>query len=503
MKKTTIVLLLVLALIVTGCSKTDNRDTDNSKNNLQELSIGIANDPEGLDPHRTASTTTFQVTNNIYDTLLGVDTKGNLKPRLAKDWHVSDDGLTYTLELQENVFFHNGREMTAEDVKFSLERLTDDQSPKANDYKGIKEIRVESPATLVIELSTADITFPSLLAYPWAAIVPAEAVDTLKNKPIGTGPYILKEWIPQQHLVLEKNKDYFLGEATLDKVTIKTLPVSASQLTSLESGTVDVIYDVTGEMAKVIATKEDLKLINAPQYMVQVLALNNAHPALKDVRVRQAISMAIDKETIILGANDGFGDVIGSHMPSISPYYVDTTSVLKHDVERAKELLKEAGYENGLNLKLTLPKQYKLHVDSGQIIADQLSKIGINAEIEVIEWASWIKDVYTERKYEMTVVGHTGRLDPDAFLNRYASDASGNYFNYQNSHVEDLLVQGIQERDEAKRKEIYKEIQNILAEQVPAVYLQTTYSLMAANKKVQNLNIYPIDVFELREITIE
>ena len=116
--------------------------------------------------------------------------------------------------------------------------------------------------------------------------------------------------------------------------------------------------------------------------MVQVLALNNAHPALKDVRVRQAISMAIDKETIILGANDGFGDVIGSHMPSISPYYVDTTSVLKHDVERAKELLKEAGYENGLNLKLTLPKQYKLHVDSGQIIADQLSKIGINAEIE-------------------------------------------------------------------------------------------------------------------------
>ena len=206
-----------------------------------------------------------------------------------------------------------------------------------------------------------------------------------------------------------------MGEATLDKVTIKTLPVSASQLTSLESGTVDVIYDVTGEMAKVIATKEDLKLINAPQYMVQVLALNNAHPALKDVRVRQAISMAIDKETIILGANDGFGDVIGSHMPSISPYYVDTTSVLKHDVERAKELLKEAGYENGLNLKLTLPKQYKLHVDSGQIIADQLSKIGINAEIEVIEWASWIKDVYTERKYEMTVVGHTGRLDPDAF----------------------------------------------------------------------------------------
>ena len=146
---------------------------------------------------------------------------------------------------------------------------------------------------------------------------------------------------------------------------------------NLESGTVDVIYDVTGEMAKVIATKEDLKLINAPQYMVQVLALNNAHPALKDVRVRQAISMAIDKETIILGANDGFGDVIGSHMPSISPYYVDTTSVLKHDVERAKELLKEDGYENGLNLKLTLPKQYKLHVDSGQIIADQLSKLAL------------------------------------------------------------------------------------------------------------------------------
>lgn len=503
MKKITITLLLILALLVVGCSSNDNKNADNSKESPLELKIGIANDPEGLDPHRTVSTTTFQVTNNIYDTLMGVNTDGSLKPRLAQDWKVSDDGLTYTFELQEGVKFHNGRELTAEDVKFSLERLGDAQSPKAKDYSGIKEIKVENPSTVAIELKNADITFPSLLAYPWAAIVPQEAVDTLKSKPVGTGAYILKEWIPQQHLILEKNNDYFLGEPFLNKVTIKTIPVNAAQLTSLESGTVDVIYDVNGEMGKVIETKADLKLINAPQYMVQVLALNNAHPALQDVKVRQAISMAIDKEAVIMGANDGFGDVIGSHMPSVSPYYVDTTSVLQHDIDKAKELLAEAGYGDGLKLKLALPKQYKIHVDSGQIIADQLSKIGITAEIEVIEWASWIKDVYTERKYDMTVVAHTGRLDPDAFLNRYASNASGNYFNYQNSRVEDLLVQGIQEKDETQRKEIYNEIQTILAEEVPAVYLQTTYSLMAANKKVQNLNIYPIDVFELREITIE
>lgn len=501
-KLLTVILILIMSVATVACGTTKSTTSTPVTKSGGNLRIGITTDPDGLDPHRTVAASTFTITNNIYDTLVGVTTKGEIVPRLAEKWSQSEDKKEITFNLKKGVKFHNGREMTAEDVKFSFNRLLEKESPRAADYSNISEINVIDPYTISFKTKQLDVALISTFAYPWTAIVPKEAVAELKTKPVGTGAFKLVEWIPQQQVVLEKNKDYYGKAPALDKVTFKTMPVDTSQIASLQAGELDMI-SISGDKVESLKSDPKITVIKAPQYSVQVLALNNKNKALSDVRVRQAISMALDKKAIIDGASWGFGDVIGSHMPTLSPNYIDTNSVLGHDVEKAKQLLAEAGYANGLELTIALPKPYKIHVDSGQIIADQLKKVGINVKIEIVEWGFWLKDIYTERKYDMTVTAHTGRLDPYVLLMRYDSKSKENYLNYNNEKIDTLLVDAKKEINDKKRKEIYNEIQMILAKEVPAVYIQTPYSLMAMNSKVKGMAFYPIDIYELKDISFE
>lgn len=468
-----------------------------------KLVYALSNDVDGLDPHRTVSASTFQVTNNIFDTLIGVTPKGELVPRLAKEWHSSEDGLTWTFSLQENVKFHNGRMLTADDVVYSFHRLKEKGSPRAKDYANIIEVKADGENKVIFSLGQADATFLSSLAMPWTAIVAKEADADMKNQPIGTGPYKLVEWVPQQSITLQKNENYFVkGKPYLDEVTFQIIPEATTLLANLQSGTID-IAGISGEQVDQIKNDPTLKVIESPMNNVQVLALNNKRKPLDDVRVRQAISMAINKQQVIDGANWGYGQAIGSHMAPTSPYYVDTTQILPYDLDKAKSLLKEAGYEKGFSMKLSLPEPYKIHVDSGQIIADQLKKIGINLEIEMVEWGKWVQDVYTGRNYDMTIISHTGRLDPDAMLSRYQIDSGENYFNYENQEVDKAIKEAKITLDEKKRRQLYEFVQKTLAKEVPAVYIQAPYALIGMKKLVQGYEVYPIDIIELSNIYLE
>lgn len=506
MLKKVLAVIMSAALVAgaAGCSSSKGEAQEENKEATESeakdtLKIAYTADPEGLDPQRTAAVATLEVTSNIFDTLITCDPDWNIIPDLAKDWKVSDDGMSITFYLNEGVLFHNGREMTAADVKYSFERLQGEESPKASMYKNIKSIDIEDDYTITFTTENLDVDFLLSFAYPWTAIIPEECSDDLKTNPVGTGAYKYVEWIPQQSVKLVRNDEYFGEKANIENVEFVLIPDYTSQLAALMVGDID-ITEVTADQIDVLNNTDGVKGVTIPQNAIQILALNQENEYLSNVKVRQAIAMAIDKDEIIDTVVWGNGTKIGSHLPVTSPYYVDTNDVMPYDVEAAKALLAEAGYPDGFTISLKLPKPYQPHCDAGQIIADQLSKIGINCEIEIIEWATWMSDVYTDKKYDMTVVSHSGRLDPYNFLSRYKS-TSGDYISLLSGDVDALLDEALQETDEAKRKEIYAEIQNILAEEVPCVYLQSTSKFYGLNENVEGFNRFPIDILDLKAVS--
>ncbi len=500
MKKFKAILLLaaVLAILsITACSNQENTPNNNADTKTN-LTMGYTTEPEGLDPHRTAAASTFTVTNNIYDTLVGVAPDWELIPRLAKSWKISDDGLEITFNLRDDVSFHNGRKMTAKDVEYSFKRLKDAESPRARDYANIIKIEVLDENNIKFTTEKLDVELLKGFAYPWAAVVPEEAADNLKTKPVGTGAFTLKEWVPQQHLTLQRNDNYYGDKAKLESVKLVLIPDATSMMASFQVGDLDII-PLTGDQVTMVENKQEYKVISEPMNAVQIMSLNTNNPILANEKVRKAMAMAINKDEVIDASVFGYGDKIGSHLPPTSPDYFDTNDVIEYNPEKAKELLKEAGYENGFEVRLSLPKNYQLHVDAGQVIANQLSKIGITAKVELIEWGTWLSDVYGAKNFDMTVVGHTGRLDSYAFLSRYKS-TSNDYISLKTGEVDELLERALQELDGDKRKEIYKEIQVILAEKLPAIYLQTPRTMIALQKNVDGMQIFPIDFYDFKEV---
>lgn len=495
MKRKVVALILAGLMLfgLAGCAKTEKAQ--------DVLRIAYTTDPQGLDPQRTAAVATFNITGNIYDTLLAITPDWQVEPRLAESYTVSPDGLTITFNLKKGVLFHNGREMKAQDVKYSFERLKGEGSPKAGDYANISKIDVTGDYSIQFTTAKLDVELVKAFIYPWTAIVPSEAADNLKINPVGTGAYKFVEWIPQQQVVLTRNDSYFGEKAKIKDLGFVLIPDATSQLAALQVGDIH-ITEIPGNQVNMVKANPALKVYTEPMNAVQILALNMENKALSDVRVRQAIAKAINKDDIIASVVWGYGNKVGSHLPVNYPDYVDTNNVMPYDPEGAKRLLAEAGYASGLKLELALPKSYQIHVDTGQVIADQLSKVGITADVKIMEWGQWLSDVYNGKKYEMTVVALSGRLDSRYFLKRYRSD-SKDFVSMITGDVDSLLDQAGKETDPAKRKEIFKQIQLILAEKLPAVYIQTPHKIFGLAQNVEGFRIYPIDIYEYKNVSFK
>ena len=464
------------------------------------LTMAISVDPDGLDPQRTAAASTFQVTSNLYDPLLTVNTAGEVQPGLAQSWDVSDDGLTITFHLRGGVSFSNGNPCDAAAVVASLRRLQADDSPRKDDY-AMFSYEAQGDDTVVVSMSELNVAALTNFAYPWAGIVDVSAADTLRNQPVGTGAFTLESWTPQQGLELAANEGWWGGAPHVAHVSMRVMPDATSQVTSLRAGEIDFAV-VSADQVATFQSDPGFAVVNEPMNGVQLMAMNLANEALSDARVRQAINHAVDKQQLIDTVWWGQGAKIGSHYPVGLKEYVDTNDVYPYDVDKAKALLKEAGYEGGLTLSMKLPKSYPEYVSAGQVIADFLGKVGITCDIEVIEWATWLQDVYTDRRYDLTVVGHTGRLDPYVLLARYASDADTNYFNYASDEVDVMIASFEGEPDEAKRTSIVQDIQRTLAADVPALYIQDPNTTYVTSSKVSGFAVYPIDIYVLKDVSV-
>lgn len=518
-----IVTLLALAGLISACSTGDNAadgntatagsdgvssaSPSNTNSNVNgngnsngsvsggSLIYALSNDVDGLDPQRTVSASTFLVTHNLFETLISVTPAGELAPQLATSWEPSPDELQWTFQLRDDVLFHNGKAMNAEDVIGSFERLRAPESPRAGEYANIADIRATGEYELLFTLSKADATFLSQLANPWSAIVLEQDGEIA-----GTGPFELVRYEPQQYIDLVKNESYYEeGKPYLDEARLMIIPNATTLLANLQSGTVH-IGGITGAQLPQVEQIGHLKTQGTASNSVQLMAMNNAREPLNDIRVRQAIAMAVNKQDVIDGATWGFGTPLGSHLPPLSSYFADTLDVLPYNVEKAKELLAEAGHAGGLKLTLSLPEGYDVHINAGQIIADQLSRVGIELDIKIVEWGTWLEDIYAGRQYDLTVISHTGRLDPHAFLSRYLSDSSENYFNYANEDIDQAIREAAVTSDAGKRRELYAFIQKTLADEVPALYLQSMESIAALHESVQQYESFPIGIINLKDV---
>jgi len=505
MSKGWLVAILLMALMLVGPGTFLNGAQPQEPVHGGTLVVAEMAEPPGLDPTADAAACIDRVLqHNLFEGLVKIDNKGNILPGVAEIWEISEDGLEYTFYLRDNVKFHNERELVADDIKFTFERDVDPATghPHPEYYANIAEIVVVDKYTIKFKMKVVTPGFLYYLTEGDSIIVPTEEVDRLKSHPIGTGPFKFVEWARGDHITLARFEDYYKKELPyLDEVIFKFIPDPSSALAALQAGNVDVSY-VTGENVPVVEADPNLKIISGPQNLVQIMAINNSREPFDDVRVRRAICHAVNREEIIEGVMFGYGTPIGSHLTPVSPYYTDMLWVCEYNPGKAKELLAEAGYPNGFEATIRLPQPYDPHIRTGEIIADQLKEVGIDLELEIIEWGRWLSEVYSNADYDLTIIGHVGRLDPAAMLSGYGPARPDYYYRrgYSNPDLDELMIRGETEVNFERRKIVYTIVQWILAKDAVNYYIQDMHLIYGMAKDVENWRIFPIYMDDVTEV---
>lgn len=482
-----------------GKTEPDNTGAGGKKEGGNVVVV-IPQDLDYLDPQLAVAAGTSEVLFNIFEGLLKPNEKGELYPAVAESYEVSPDGLTYTFKLRSGVKFHNGQAVTSADVKFSYDRLAGigTGKPLSTAFGSVQSIEAPDPSTVVIKLKENNSSFLTALT---AAIIPNGYEDSNKQ-PVGTGPFKFKEYLPGQRLVVEKFADYYVkGVPSLDQVEFRIVTDPEAALLALKSGEVDIYPRIGTEKLEELDDAAYTKL-SAPQNLVQLMTFNIARKPFDDIRVRQAINYAVDKDEIIQGVALGKGTKLGSNIsPVLAKYYQPgLEDTYPTDIDKAKSLLAEAGYKDGFETTLSVPSNYQFHVDTAQVIAQQLEKIGIKVKIETVEWAVWLDRIYKGRDYDLTIIGLDGKLNPYDILNKYLSDARNNFFNYKSEAFDETLKAAVKEIDDAKQVELYKKAQTILAQDAAAVYIMDPNLNVALSNKLAGYKQYPLYVQDLSTV---
>lgn len=433
-----------------------------------DLVVGVVLEPPHLDPTAGAAAAIDEVVYaNVFEGLTRIGSKGEVLPDLAESWTVSEDGKVYTFKLHSGVKFHDGTDFDAGDVKFSLDRARAADSTNAQKglFEAIENVEVVDPATVKVTLKRPQGSFLYNMGWGDAVIVAPETAGTNKEKPVGTGPFKFDSWARGSAIKLVKADHYWGDPVALDKVEFRVIPDASAAIPAMLSGDVQAFPNMpVGDGLSQLESDPRFKVVIGSTEGETILAMNNKKPPFDNLKVRQAISHVLDRKAIIDGASNGLGTPIGSHFAPHNPAYVDLTGTYPHDVAKAKELLKEAGFENGFKTTLKLPPPPYAR-DGGQIIASELREIGIDAEIVPLEWADWLKQVFTDKDYDMTIVSHTEPNDIDIYARK------DYYFNYNNPAFDKVIEELNLTSDEAKRKELYGEAQKILAQDAPVGFL--------------------------------
>ncbi len=432
-----------------------------------DLVIGMPLEPPHLDPTAGAAAAIREITYaNIFEGLTRIGPNGEVLPDLAESWTLSDDGRVYTFKLHTGVKFHDGAAFSADDVKFSLDRAMapDSQNAQKQLFAAIDTVEVVDPATVKVTLKHPQGSFLYNMGWGDAVIMSPKSAATNKEKPIGTGPFRFQDWVKGSSVTLVKSDSYWGEPAHLDKAEFRFIPDAAAAVPAMLSGDVQAFPFFPPDAVAQVKDDPNLKVVVGATEGETILAMNNKKPPLDQLKVRQAVSYALDRKAIIDGASAGLGVPIGSHMSPSNKDYVDLTGVYPHDPARAKELLKEAGLENGFKATLKLPPPEYARL-GGEIVASELRDVGIDLEIIPVEWAQWLDQVFTRKDYDFTIVSHTEPNDIDIY------SREDYYFNHQNPEFNKVIGELNLTSDEARRKELLASAQKILADDAVVGFL--------------------------------
>ena len=464
------------------------------------LVVQVAAEPPGLDLTATpASATAGVVFYNLQECLVKVDRHGKIVPWLAERWHTTDNR-NYTFFLKRGVRFHNGRELRAADVKFVFDRAMNPETkhPYPGYYAAVGDIIVRDDYTITFSLKSLNANFLLNLARQGSVIYPREAVETLKSAPVGTGPFRFGEWVRGDRIVLTRNADYHVkGLPKLDRVTFRFIADPNAALAALKAGDIDAsLFGLGPEHVTDLQKNPAFTVIVGDTTNDVILAMNNARKPFTDVRVRRAMTYAVDKQEILKGAMFGMGRILGTNVDPLNPYFVDLAGAMPPDTDRARKLLAEAGYPAGFDAVLRVSPQYDYTVRSGEIIVNQLHRVGVRARIEQIEWGQWLSRVWREADYDLTIIGHAEAWD----ISNYANPKY--YYRYDSRRFQELFQKSEVTLDDRARRDLYAQMQRLLVEDAPVVWLFMHPRLAVAKKGVQGIwKDLPLPASDLSEVS--
>ena len=506
MKKISIFLAMLLATIaLSGCSGgTDKSPDDNSSKEPVyggSVVVGIQQDIDSLDPHKATAAGTKEILFNIFEGLVKPDENGNLAKAVASDYTISEDGLVYTFTLRDGIKFHNGNAVTVQDVKYSLERASGllDGIPLISSLKTLKSVDIIDDKTVQVTAKSAN----TELIYSFtAAIIPAGSGEQESAQPVGTGPFAFVSYTPQEGIVLKKNSEYWQqGVPYLDEVRFKIVNSTDSALLELQGGSIDIYPYMTDSQAEEI--KNQYHVSFAPSNVVQALFLNNKTAPLDNKKVRQAICYALDKDSVNGFVAGGNGTIISSAMlPTLKDYYVDVNSTYGTgaNTDKAKQLLSEAGYPNGFDLTITVPSNYAFHMETAEVVVEQLKAVGIRASINAVDWGTWLSECYNGREYQSTICGITCDMTPGYLLNRFVADSPKNFINFNNAEYDELYAKAQAALKLENKKQYYGQLQQILCDEAGSAFIQVAPITVAINKNLDGYKFYPVYVQDMSSV---
>lgn len=537
--KKLLTLILCLAMVLTvfaGCSSTPATEEGASASGdaaqgeaadseyKDTLVFAMNTDVQSLDPQIQNDTTSEQVVKMLYNTLLKFEDDGTVVGDLAESWSVSEDKLTWTFNLKQGVKFHNGKELTSADVKATFDRALNAEAGGLRTTEIIKmftSVEAPDPYTVTITTDAPYGPMESLMCNMSLGIMDADYIEqygldlgTSAAGENGTGPFKVVSWERDQEIVVERFDDYFGTPAKLQTVVYTIIPEAASRVIALETGEVDVIDKPTDEdLARLEADTENFTVLRKPTISQRLFRFGCNDPIISNTKVRQAIVYAIDRQAIIDALFTGSGYPSTAPLAPVTFGYSDLGEI-EQDLELAKSLLAEAGYPDGFDTKIITTERYQNGIELAEIISQQLAEIGINAEIEVWEWsalsASWNGITADEFDQPIFIMGAGPSMrDADGGLRGlYTTSETGlndrNYGFYSNAEVDSLIEQGMQETDQQKRVEIYKEAMEILYREDPvAFWLFDMYGLAITSSRVEGVTLSPISTITFENATVK
>jgi peptide/nickel transport system substrate-binding protein len=503
MSKKNLVLLIAALAFVLGAVPA------NAQNKGGVLKFATPSVKPGLDPARTSTGDQYMLTAMIFSNLTRIDADLKPQPQLASSWEANADSSEWTFHLVKNAKFSSGRPVVADDVKFSIDRILDPKtaSKGAKAMGPIKEIVVKDPYTIVFKLTGPYADLPLQLGNTFARVIAKENVADISFKPIGSGPFLLKEYIPGNKAVLVKNPNYFeKGLPRLDEVDQVYIKEYAAQVSALKTGEIDIMYFAPVELMDELKSDPNINvmMVHAPSFQPIIMFVKKK--PFNDVRVRQAFRLALDRKAMLEAATGGFG-ALGNDSPvgPANPYYDKKLPQRTRDVPKAKKLLAEAGYPKGIDITF-YTSTGRPGLEPAAVVAQQsLAEAGIRIKIESVEIARLYKDIlHTPRDFAVSHNNWFGRPTIDETLSPYYYTKSNwNYSEYSNPEVDKLLDQAKSLADVEKRAELYDKIQAILYKEGPEVIPYFKDYVSAVRKEVQNYKLIPVQYVDLRETWVK